>query len=243
MFGKGCKGLFLPMVNKVIVISAWFASALVVGMWLLWVILYPQFFWENENHTSSGNFGDGFGPLTALFSGLSLVALVATFWIQWDQVKQQKSDQEEDRKFLLKQNFETTLFSLIRDFESVIASMHDEKASKKGHAFLKHVKKRFDQIDISISTRNRDDNFKKAISENGMESSVKTFCRMFLNIAGYIDSNVENPNQKTFYFKIFADGILDEELNILIEYKDLFDDQISLELRRVAQIFPFGEHL
>ena len=66
---------------------------------------------------------------------------------------------------------------------------------------------------------------------------------MFLNIAGYIDSNVENPNQKTFYFKIFADGILDEELNILIEYKDLFDDQISLELRRVAQIFPFGEHL
>lgn len=84
-----------------------------------------------------GTFGDMFGPLNALYSGLAFVGLIVAILMQKDELKLQRQELEETRKelkgqreqleaqnkTLQHQNFENTFFQLLRLQNEIVNSI------------------------------------------------------------------------------------------------------------------------
>lgn len=114
-FGKG---------HFVIVISAVFA---VIGIWVL-LGLYAS------TRSSPGVFGDMFGAVNALFSGLAFAGLIYAILLQRIELKLQreelvatrgelagqKAQMEAQNRTLRKQNFEDTFFQLLRLHNDIV---------------------------------------------------------------------------------------------------------------------------
>jgi hypothetical protein len=74
------------------------AAIVVVLAWSLTIITIPIFF---RGPASANEFGDMFGAINALFSGLALAALVATLWLQQQELAKQ-SDMQQEQTITLK---------------------------------------------------------------------------------------------------------------------------------------------
>lgn len=87
-----------------------FASALVTAIFLAFSIYVLQFFEFPLNNATAGTFGDAFGALNCLFSGLGFAAVLVTLWQQQRQIDAQTSEQfEEKQKERSKFNLDTSL--------------------------------------------------------------------------------------------------------------------------------------
>lgn len=111
----------------------------VVGLWTVnW--------WYVWSRNLDGQFGDMFGAVNALFSGLAFAALIYTiqqqrselrltqveFEATTDELAAQSSHLEGQRKLLELQAFEHTLFQLLQLHHEIVASMADENRSGRG---------------------------------------------------------------------------------------------------------------
>lgn len=129
---------------------SWIWGGLVVAAWLAspWVV--KRIVGENGE---VGTFGDSFGALTSLFTGLAFVGLIITLRQQKAQIAMQREDlklQRDEMKAsreelsgqkeqmalqnqsLKQQMFEQTFFNLLNVFNQYIADLV-EKAPTKGH--------------------------------------------------------------------------------------------------------------
>ena len=106
-----------------------------IDLYLISYYLFPN------NLCSSGLFGDMFGGINALFSGLAFVGIILTIYLQKrelslqreelvlqreelvltrKEIKGQKEQLEEQNKTLRHQNFENTFFQLISHFNQIL---------------------------------------------------------------------------------------------------------------------------
>lgn len=119
------------------------AGIFVAGFWLISLITILIF----GNVSKTGAFGDSFGPVTALFSGLAFAGIVITLYLQRgdlrlqrkmleaqhnelratnEQLSGQKEQMRVQNKFIEKQNFEATFFRMLQNFYSLIDGIdHD----------------------------------------------------------------------------------------------------------------------
>lgn len=111
--------------KKLAIVLITFIFVLVVGYgaFLLYVS-WPVYF---GNIDKAGVFGDSFGVITSLFSGLAFVGIILTILLQRDELqlqrkelaftreelKGQKLQLEAQNTTLKKQNFESTFFQLL----------------------------------------------------------------------------------------------------------------------------------
>src|SRR5438046_2399403 len=79
-----------PVILCVVVVIAWVAY---------WIITKSVF---NGDLAKSGQFGDTFGALNTLFTGLAFVVVLATLIQQWRQIEGIKLDSQEQRQFQLR---------------------------------------------------------------------------------------------------------------------------------------------
>lgn len=68
------------------------AVVFVILAWLVTMVAVPAFF---KGPSSVNEFGDMFGAVNALFSGLALAALIATLWLQHQELEKQSVMQRE----------------------------------------------------------------------------------------------------------------------------------------------------
>lgn len=73
------------------------AVLFVVFSWGFSIFIIPTFF---QGPNSANEFGDMFGAVNALFSGLALAALVATLWLQQQELAKQADAQESQAQLL-----------------------------------------------------------------------------------------------------------------------------------------------
>jgi hypothetical protein len=87
-----------------------FAGAFVTTIFLGFSIYILQYFEFPLTNTTAGTFGDAFGVLNCLFSGLGFVAVLVTLWQQQRQIDTQAAELiEEKQKERSKFNLDTSL--------------------------------------------------------------------------------------------------------------------------------------
>jgi len=75
-----------------------------------------------NSESDRGTFGDMFGFANALFTGVSVVGLIATILLQRKDLNLQKKELAKQSTSLYIQNFENTFFQMLSLFNSIIAS-------------------------------------------------------------------------------------------------------------------------
>ncbi len=101
------------------------------------VIIWGSFWYFLSNNPDRGTFGDMFGSVNALFSGLAFAGVICAILLQMkelslqrnelkltrDELKGQKMQMELQNKTLLKQNFENTFFQLLGLHQQILGAI------------------------------------------------------------------------------------------------------------------------
>ncbi|GAB5404576.1 MAG: hypothetical protein Aurels2KO_28070 [Aureliella sp.] len=117
------------------------ASTFVVGFWLATAAAYWVVVELNpDHHQAVGTFGDSFGAVNALFSGLAFVGVIVAILIQSNELKLQrrelrlsrtqlrltreelngqKAQMVEQSKIMSRQPFENTFFKMLDSFDNI----------------------------------------------------------------------------------------------------------------------------
>lgn len=120
-----------PQEKKVTIKKFWLFIGVVTCIWLIsWGVI--DFFITNVEN--QGIFGDKFGAINALFSGLAFAGLIYTILLQHEELglqrqelrdtreelEGQKIEAERQNSILLKQQFENTFFQLIQVHHNIV---------------------------------------------------------------------------------------------------------------------------
>lgn len=146
---------------------AWIIVIVVLVFALFTTLLFWLFGSEwNVTANDTGVFGDSFGVLTSLFSGLAFAGMIITILLQMDvlklqknelklqrtelkltrnELKGQKEQQIAQNETLRKQNFENTFFELLKLFNDVTTSIDIEEGGQtfRGKDCFQKLNERF----------------------------------------------------------------------------------------------------
>ena len=92
------------------------AAFIILCLWLPWAampFIYHLAGWQWK-FESLGQWGDSFGVLSSLFTGLGFAGVIATFWIQREQILIQKEQADISERYQHKERFDSTYFELLR---------------------------------------------------------------------------------------------------------------------------------
>lgn len=124
---------------------------IVTGVLTLWVINLAIFF--NYKNSEIGQFGDIFGAVNALFSGLAFVGIIVSIRMQGTELKLQRqelqlqrTELEETRKVFVKQSNimdeqqnDNTFFNLLANHRQMVESLRTSRSRSIGKSLLKSV--------------------------------------------------------------------------------------------------------
>lgn len=106
--------------------TAIIVTTVIVGLWLLNLFLLV-----NNGDQTRGTFGDMFGAVNALFSGLAFAGIIITILLQRSELKLQRDELRETREEYKTQNetlklqrFENTFFSLLNLHHQIVGGMN-----------------------------------------------------------------------------------------------------------------------
>lgn len=208
--------LIAAVVILLVILSLW-----AISWW--WVDTYVKSL--NENVTSSevtrGSFGDKFGAVNSLFSGLAFAGVIFTILLQRRELEIQRNEVEETRDVFIEQNamltqerFENNFFQLLSLYNSIVNSI-DLRSKQNKNEIISKGRDCFEifyqRLGRYLDTLNKD---KKAFSvkASSIEDALKAYDRFYINsesdvshyfrtlyhIIKFVDnSNVENKNQYT----------------------------------------------
>lgn len=156
----------------------WCAILVSISIWVVYLITMSLIPWED---TQRGSFGDMFGAIGALFSGLAFAGVIATLWQQREDLQLQRKDLEMQTRMLESQKNEMekqNKLSQLRDFEYTFFRLSDK---------LLDIRDKFafgfgDDVYIGLS---------------GMKKAYNTFVTYTTKNDEMVESdNKERPNEK-----------------------------------------------
>lgn len=109
--------------------------AIIIGLWGLTFFL---FFIKAQDR---GVFGDMFGAINALFSGLALGGIVYSIILQQNELSLQRKELSDTREEFKDQNFQTTFFNLLRTHRQIVdeLTINVKNLNSNGYEFTKNV--------------------------------------------------------------------------------------------------------
>jgi len=126
------------------------ASVLIISAWI-----YTYYQLKDLDPNIRGTFGDMFGSINALFSGLALAGIIITILLQQKELRLQRQELSETRKEFKIQNetlriqrFENTFFSLL--------NIHHKIVSDIDYRYYKSREKDFGIASYSFQTKTED---------------------------------------------------------------------------------------
>jgi hypothetical protein len=190
----------------------------------LFLILFSVWPIERTTLNNAGVFGDSFGLLTSLFSGLAFAGLLVTIW-------QQKEDLMLTRKEISDQHFENVLFKMLEIHNTIIMDidLRKKNSSSKADGSIAGLVIASGRDCFSLFYKRLDETYQKNISEKNDESQyvkeiymlfwkqhqkdLSHYFRYLYNIFKFIkDSDVES---KKTYTNIVRAQLSDYELLLL----------------------------
>lgn len=201
---------------------------------------------NSSSYDERGTFGDMFGFANALFTGLSVVGLIATIFLQRRDLNIQRTELKRQTDSIQIQNFENTFFQMMNILFKVMEevyfydkerrlqgrsaiSMIHYTISRSAQVFSSQKEKR--RINIKQKTFNLTDTEIINILKDNFESNknqIESYYRTIFNIVQMID---ENPfiNKRT-YINILISQLSRMEIMMLCYYVILPDNTINKEL-------------
>ncbi len=89
---------------------------IVIILWILSWIVVDNLYCDISDR---GAFGDKFGFVNSLFSGLALAGIIYSIFIQQQELSLQRDELKETRKEFKDQNFQTTFFNLLKTQQKI----------------------------------------------------------------------------------------------------------------------------
>lgn len=77
----------------------------------------------DEKGNDLGTYGDKFGAVNALFSGMAFAGIIFTIILQRNELAMQREESHDARKEFVQQNFEATFFNLLKNQQSLLMSL------------------------------------------------------------------------------------------------------------------------
>lgn len=153
----------------------------IIGLYILfgiiliaWITSMFVIKWKFSNWTIRGTFGDSFGAINSLFSGLALGGIIYTIFLQKKELSLQRKELKNTRKEFTIQNktlrlqrFENTFFNLLSLHHQIVGSIDLDIEQKKRinggiRALNKAIENGFEYERITLKGR---DVFKKKYEE------------------------------------------------------------------------------
>mgnify|MGYP000028694230 CR=1 FL=1 len=235
-----------------------FIVSSIIGIWLLSLLLLHDL-------PDRGSFGDMFGAVNALFSGLAFAGVIIAILLQKnelslqrkeleltrDELKGQRSEMVLQNKTLLKQSFENTFFQLLGLQQEIINSIDlvDGKGRvTKGRdciqVFYKRLNNKYKALE-SLSDSDETERIKQAYigfyGEN--QSEIGHYFRSLYHIIKLIDqSEVDN---KRLYTNLVRAQLSSYELTLLFYncISDLGHDKFKPLIEKYAFFKNLSESL
>jgi len=208
-------------------------SLAVFLFWIGWFVFYHNFFDNsvreglNKDFAGSGNYGDGFGPLSALFTGLGFVALVYTILLQQEALRKQQ-DVEQAR------DFDAMFFRRLHDFELMVSGMKFQSSEQYGHAAIR---------EIGIKFFNKGESPDSLLELRGdlsdyipPQSIFEVYISLFDQIMRFIRRKPDGDQKE--YEDIFLSGLSVYEKRLIIIYAMISDDKVSISIRKMNSKNP-----
>jgi hypothetical protein len=191
-----------------------FILIFILASWVLTPALI-KYFLNEYSIGNAGTFGDQFGAINALFTGLGFAGLVYTIYLQQKQFEfQQKEIDKQNEQFNI-QNFETTFFKLIDYFKDIKNSIQIFESSfmetTGGDVFTYGTKE-----NITYATGNR---FFKVFNERAAAIYNRKLSEMYYP---------EQDQDIQAHLKIF---------------KEIFEDMIKKHVDEVSYYINFYMHI
>lgn len=191
-------------------------AAIIIGLHLSLVILSGLGFnplsleWNFEN---TGQFGDSFGPLTALFSALAAVSAFLAYRAQRDQLAESREALRADKLDSAKRDFENTFFKMLDLLRDVvkdvrIGSEEKPKTGLRGFSYaLTMVYSHYEYRTVDVIRRN----YKSMYRD--YSNYFAHYFRLSYHILKYIDES--DVADKKLYVRIFRANLSNAELVML----------------------------
>tara|TARA_B100001146_G_C16114446_1_gene405136 strand:- start:77 stop:1009 length:933 start_codon:yes stop_codon:yes gene_type:complete len=205
---------------------------LLLIVFLIWLISIIVIWFTFSDWTKSGTFGDTFGSINSLFSGLALAGIIYTINLQKKELRMQRKELKYTRKELKRtanaQEFTSKLLNeQIRISNIPIIEYDSEFGKKDDYLIIKNLSDNaaFDiEIDIYVMVSKYD----YPISEF-IKDCVDTKSRQFIDINDFIDDQFycihEKGGYQAFpknkYILVHLDYPVDTEyFHLFIQYRD-----------------------
>lgn len=209
----------------------WIAVA-IVGVILLWVVswrLIDNFVPIDER----GVFGDKFGAINSLFSGLAFAGLIVTLLFQKQELQLQRKELEhtrnelnaqklefqEQNKTMKRQRFENTFFNMLSLQQEIVANFSCVNNKYNGREVFKHI-----YINAVISYRGRNNGIKVILKKYGLTAysdileitRFDHYFRHLYHIFKYInESDLIEDKERYEYASMVCSQLSDYELVML----------------------------
>ncbi len=183
----------------------------------------------------TGVFGDSFGVLTSLFSGLAFAGMIITILMQRDELGLQRKELELTRnelagqreqqiaqnETLRKQNFENTFFELLKLFNDITNSIDIDEGKQefRGRDCFQKFNERFHRLYNNLINNKKEEPGIKLLEQSytsfhaGNQSDVGHYFRSLYNIIKFVhNSEIED---KKFYTNLVRAQLSSFELVML----------------------------
>lgn len=195
----------------------------------------------SSSYDDRGTFGDMFGFANALFTGLSVVGLIATILLQRKDINIQREELSKQNDSAYIQNFESTFFQMIALYNNYIENL--TRGNLKGRTILRGIADRintnikdhlsfFQKIDLEDSRRL----FLKSYSY--YSSEMEHHMRIVLSIIELIDTTQRIDKMK--YIRILKANLSLDDLT-LIYYGVIYKD--NMRIKNLIEKYPIFEDI
>lgn len=131
---------------------------------LLWIASWIYIDYLYSDVSERGAFGDKFGFINSLFSGLALAGIIYSIFLQQKELSLQRTELEETKEEFKDQNFQTTFFNLLKtqnqladDISATIGELksydREEYREVNGRKFFNQSKYQLQRIDRALSRK------------------------------------------------------------------------------------------
>ncbi len=229
----------------------------IVGLFLIPLIVCSVFGWVLPNFISDsgdrGTFGDMFGAVNTLFSGLAFAGIIYTIYQQGTELKLQRievaktNEQLEDQaKTMNIQRFENTFFQLVSMHQEIIANIGTGKTQDpKGSRYIIDLTSRAVQAaTYDGSGRKTMDSTKEALGRilRREDPFVIQYYKHVLNVLKFINDSVAlalNEEEKKRYVEFYKVLVSkDEMISIYLYY---FKDTESIKIFELLNFLTHEE--
>ncbi len=190
---------------------------------------------------NAGVFGDMFGAINALFSGLAFAGIIFSIRLQNDELSAQRKEFEEQNRNLAKQTFESSFFMLLNTQRESVHTIF-VKYETVHETGIKAIELLKTKIEVEFLKHNKEAKLQQSKDYlTSMLEHSNSYLHEYLftlrTIVDYIEGSKLTMREREIYFRMIASRMPYAELMFLRRYSACTDDQYSVRMRTIIESY------